>query len=163
MTPLPPVTAWKLASWRWSPDEAVEFTGLAGTTYQQTDWSRCRLGCPPGKPLAEHHRCGFYGWRHRRRGLTPDPRRVELRVALGGVVREYAFGYRAGRQRVLAVHVPPVCRWCQALATGLDSRSLAPVCERCARQRFDRPMPVAAVRDRTGLDVWWLSSALLRP
>jgi hypothetical protein len=99
-------------------------------------------------------RCGFYAvasradlWR-----LGPAPEAVILDVELSGTVIEHEFGWRAGHQSVLGMHLPAWCtakRRCRRQAVGVAPyRSyeyepgaastwtrLRPVCGRCSKGR----------------------------
>jgi hypothetical protein len=95
--------------------------------------------------------CGFHAVPTRRDLWRLDPAMgtVILDVELSGTVIVHEFGWRAGHQSVLGVHLPPVCTRtrCRRPTAGVapyrtfelqlpDWRHLRPVCERCAKGKL---------------------------
>jgi hypothetical protein len=112
-------------------------------------------------------RCGFHGvaardelWR-----LDMSPEAVILEVELAGKVIEHEFGWRAGHQSVLGLHLPALCaRWgCRRATVGVapgraDAYELGmkpwtllrPSCARCAKRKL---VTIADLASALGVEV----------
>ena len=137
-------------------------------TYQADAEAVCESDCAHRAPSLTC-RCGFYAvasraalWR-----LDPAPEVVVLDVELAGTVIEHKFGWRAGHQSVLGVHLPAECtakRRCRGQVVGVapyrshefecdESSSwirLRGTCERCSRGRL---ISVADLAGELGVEV----------
>jgi hypothetical protein len=141
-------------------------------TYAVEDRAHCRTrGCAaPGLGCD----CGFYAFRERADALALRARRggALLEVDLDGAVLQYERGFRAQRQRVLAVRMAPFCDLCAArglrspaCAVAVDARCPPPaadepcvrilgaVCAQHARGRHS--LDLGTLAGRLGTEVSW--------
>jgi hypothetical protein len=84
--------------------------------------------------------CGFYAVSRERLQEVSDWREgsVVLKVALYGRVIRHQWGYRAERQRVLGVHLNPLCLFCKRECRRLvvHDGMVVSACEHCGNREF---------------------------
>jgi hypothetical protein len=163
---------------RYGSDAIASCEILEGTLPPPRRWGRRRL--PPVHEVPDLDcTCGFYAFKDRSRALDlltdrPPVSRLFgtflLEVDLAGTIVEFDRGFRAARQRVLGVAVPPWCVACAADGEAARATTLAGLSGRSLATALQRELPLlpsayrlalsvhhAALLDRLGTD------AALRP
>lgn len=179
---------------------AASFVGLMHVAYGADGTAQCRhTRCtPPGLGCD----CGFYAFRHRDRALHllsnveeahPERCYALLTADLDGDVLEYEHGFRAERQRILAVDLDNRCHRCRmdaradsaattffthptfrgecSLATSarvltalpMDHAPIKPLCAAHAPDSRGRAYQLTELCDLTGTEVSVLRPALIEP
>lgn len=164
-----PIMAWKRATMTIGRDGEVRFRPVSASgTYGLVENAECRpilariLGDvhePTHTPPHRHCSCGFYATKDRR---APTLGKVALRVELTGTVIVHARGYRAQRQRVVAIEVPSRCSTrtvecgeASGVVLDPDTGRLEPSCAECAQQARAMLFGLSDIAGRAGVDVAW--------
>lgn len=173
-----PLTGWKKARIVTSFDSShFEFRSMVhGVQYRADDvavhaartsqiLNIDRTHPSPDPSGAQCNACGFYAYKERFLAESEYTTRKGylLEVELYGKVVEYSKGYRAERQRVLAVWVPRRCVECHGQADGLYylGYDLDPICMACfLRLSVDNDrleyVTLSEVSNQLGCEVRWL-------
>lgn len=150
---------WKVAE---MTGQAPQLTGLTGATYHPVDTMECLAELGHESPQLDCT-CGFHAfwdvaqahraWRaHRNTAL--------LLVEGYGTVIEHEDGWRAQRQEVLQVVLPPRCSWCRRAADGVASSPNEDLwqvsCQRCGSRwnRFFLDLPALRAAWQTEVRVY---------